>query len=160
MPCSCQKESTRCEKCKKYRKKYYAEHREQEIARAQKHNRKKSRAEINIYKRKMYRKNPIWVLLSNAKARAKKKGVPFDIGADDLKIPKVCPVLGIEIGVNDGKCKDSSLSLDRIIPEAGYIKGNVAIISHKANTIKSNATIEDIENVLEYMKSHEKKESA
>jgi hypothetical protein len=44
--------------------------------------------------------------------------------------------------------------LDRIIPELGYVPGNVKIISMRANRIKTNATIEDIKNVLLYLKEH------
>jgi hypothetical protein len=32
------------------------------------------------------------------------------------------------------------MSLDRIKPELGYVLGNIAIISHLANTIKQNCT--------------------
>ena len=46
-------------------------------------------------------------------------------------------------------------SLDCIIPELGYVPGNVAVISRRANTIKNDATIEELELVLAYMKRHE-----
>jgi len=38
----------------------------------------------------------------------------------------------------------NSPSLDRIDPTKGYVKGNVWIISHKANTFKSYATHEEL----------------
>lgn len=40
-------------------------------------------------------------------------------------------------------------SVDRIIPELGYTKGNVRVISNRANLLKNNASIEEIELVLE-----------
>jgi len=52
----------------------------------------------------------------------------------------------------EGKVSDNSYSLDRIDPSKGYVKGNVEVISHRANTLKSNATIEELEKVIQYMR--------
>ena len=69
---------------------------------------------------------------------------------DIPEIPKYCPVLGIEIKSNTTNAPlDSSPSLDRIDSSKGYIKGNVRIISNRANRIKSDATIEELRKVLE-----------
>jgi hypothetical protein len=64
-------------------------------------------------------------------------------------------VLGVEFSVSkNGKGPgDTSPSLDRIDSNLGYIKGNIKVISFKANRIKSDAVITDVEKVLEYMKS-------
>jgi hypothetical protein len=51
-----------------------------------------------------------------------------------------------------GSIKDNSASVDRFDTAKGYIKGNVWIISYKANRMKSNATIDDIKKVSDYMK--------
>jgi hypothetical protein len=82
-------------------------------------------------------------LLSSCKYRAKKKDLPFNLDLEDVRLPKVCPVFGCKFDWT-GKVSDASPSLDRIIPELGYVKGNVCIISHKANRIKNNATIEEL----------------
>ena len=142
----------RCDGCEEYTKRYYEAHRDQEIARAQKSNAKKSRQEINDYKKELNRRHPLNIILQQARRRAKKKNIPFDISVSDLEVPVFCPVLDIELSVNDSHAKDNSISIDRIIPELGYVKGNVAIISHKANTIKNNASVEDLEKVLEWLK--------
>lgn len=85
-------------------------------------------------------------LLYNAKRRAVKNDIPFDLELDDIVIPEFCPILTyIKLKHSIGKVSDSSPSLDKIKPELGYIKGNVQVISHKANTMKSNGTFEDIE---------------
>lgn len=77
--------------------------------------------------------------------RAKKNGTPFNLDISDIIIPKVCPVLGIELISNVGRGHtDNSPSLDRIINELGYIKGNIQIISYKANAMKRNASMEDL----------------
>jgi hypothetical protein len=43
-----------------------------------------------------------------------------------------------------------SPSLDRRVPELGYVKGNVEVISMKANAIKSYAAPEEIMLVARY----------
>ena len=35
-------------------------------------------------------------------------------------------------------------SIDRIIPELGYVRGNIRTISLRANILRSNATFEEI----------------
>lgn len=92
---------------------------------------------------KWTQRHPINGMLKAAKERAKKKGVLFDLRPEDIILPTHCPVLGIELAFNRGNwfgCKDNSYSLDRLIPELGYVIGNIQIISSKANTMKNNAT--------------------
>lgn len=90
-------------------------------------------------------------LVAQAKYRAKKKGIPFNLTADDISLPTHCPVLGIPILVSStrGNCPNSP-SLDRIIPAKGYTKGNVIVVSMRANMIKSNAKPEDIFKVAQF----------
>ena len=90
-------------------------------------------------------------MVRDARRRAKNKNVPFEIDLEYVRsiVNNHCPVLGIAL---DWSCRrsetpspiPSSPSLDRIDPERGYVKGNVWIISHRANTIKSNATHEEL----------------
>lgn len=47
-----------------------------------------------------------------------------------------------------------SPTLDRIVPEKGYVLGNIAVISHKANAIKQNATAEEILRVAIWLKQN------
>jgi len=92
-----------------------------------------------------YRKNPISYLIRAAKARAKKTGMEFNITKDNLILPEYCPLLGIKLKVNTDRMAFDSYSLDRIDSKKGYIKGNVWVISFKANCIKNDGTIEEIE---------------
>lgn len=92
-------------------------------------------------------------LLKGAKIRAKSKGLPFDITIDDIVIPDICPVLGIPLHRNSGKAGPSSPTLDRIIPERGYVKGNVRVISYRANQIKNDGNAEEHLKVAEYIKN-------
>lgn len=83
--------------------------------------------------------------LSVRKYKAIKKGVHFDITMDDIEVPTVCPLLGIPLSHSKGQQSDSSPTFDRIIPELGYVPGNVLIISDRANRMKSNASLEEIQ---------------
>lgn len=78
-----------------------------------------------------------------AKSRANKKGREFSIELSDVVIPALCPVLGIPM---------DRPSLDRIDGTKGYVKGNVRVISHRANMLKNNATIEELTLVLRDLK--------
>ncbi len=42
-------------------------------------------------------------------------------------------------------------TLDRVVPSLGYVKGNVRVISFRANRLKNNATIDEIRAILAYM---------
>jgi hypothetical protein len=96
------------------------------------------------------------IQLNNLKLRSIKLGVPFDIHHSDLEWPSHCPILEIPLsrGSRAGN-KNFSPSIDKIIPELGYVKGNVRVISGLANRMKQNATREELEmfckNILPYM---------
>ena len=100
-----------------------------------------------------FRKNWLAHLVHQAKNRAKQKGVPFDITADDVEMVTVCPYLGIELkqNLNEKGPSHNSPTIDRIIPEKGYVKGNVQLISHKANAMKHNATPEELIRFAEHI---------
>lgn len=89
-------------------------------------------------------------LLRWAKGRAKTKGLPFNITEADIRIPSVCPVLGIPLFKGTGKLTDNSPTLDRIDSTGGYTKDNVLVVSARANRIKSDATIEELLKVALY----------
>jgi hypothetical protein len=84
-----------------------------------------------------------------AKSRAKKKGLDFNLEVSDIVIPEVCPVFNVPF---DKTNHDYTYSIDRIDPTKGYVKGNVAIISNKANRIKSDATFDELLQVVHYVK--------
>jgi len=90
-------------------------------------------------------------LLAKAKKRAKLLNVPFDLSESDVVIPSHCPVLGIPIVIGTKGFSPNSPSLDRIVCESGYVKGNVAVISLRANKIKSDATLEELQLVVKWL---------
>jgi hypothetical protein len=94
---------------------------------------------------------PSYILYSSAKHRAKIKNIPFNLELSDLPpIPEKCPVLDIPILINKGPSANNGNgpSLDRIEPNLGYVRGNIRIISHRANTLKSNGTLEEFRKIV------------
>jgi hypothetical protein len=98
-------------------------------------------------------KAPVEYLLLTARRRAAVKGVPFTITAADIDLPKFCPVLGMELSTVGSGAGADAPSLDRIRPALGYVPGNVAVISHRANTIKSFGTAEEHERIAAWMRT-------
>ena len=92
------------------------------------------------------------IMWNCAKMRANKKGMQFNIAISDIIIPEFCPVLGIKLGLNNRKPSDNSPTLDRIDNSKGYVKGNVMVISHRANIIKSNATVDELGQIYSFYK--------
>ncbi len=85
-----------------------------------------------------------YMLYHAAKGRAKKRNLPFTLAISDIVIPEICPILGIVIKHHDRVLKEDSPSLERIYPDRGYVLGNVAVISHKANRMKGQCTPEEL----------------
>lgn len=90
------------------------------------------------------RERIMWLAARN---RAKKQGVPFKIELSDIVIPERCPVLGVEWGTDR---KVNLPSLDKIVPEKGYVKGNIVVMSMRANMLKSNATPEELRKLADF----------
>jgi len=96
----------------------------------------------------------IYSMMNALKKRAKLKDLEVSVTIDDLFTLYIeyCPVFGIRLNWNNRKPQNDSPSLDRIDINKGYIRGNVAIVSMRANRVKDNATIEELEIVLDWMK--------
>jgi hypothetical protein len=92
--------------------------------------------------------NPKIRMLQNASARARRFNLPYNLTANDIFIPQTCPILGIPL---DKRNRDHAPSLDRIVPSRGYVNGNVQVISCRANTIKNNATPEELRKIADFV---------
>jgi len=91
-----------------------------------------------------------------ARARAKKRGLPYDAKYPDLELPDVCPVLGIALvypKALKNKRSPNSPSLDRLENPLGYVALNLRAISFRANALKNDATVDELEAIIRYMKT-------
>lgn len=143
--------NTRCDRCRKYVADYYTANRAAACARARKSQSKKSRDEINAYKRQNIRKHPITYMLYNSRSKAKRRGIEFTLTREDIQIPAMCPVLGVPLKIGDGCVQPNSPTIDRIDSSKGYVRGNVQIISHRANTMKNDATLNELRALVRYL---------
>lgn len=105
--------------------------------------------EFRAKKRASYRDNLPRQLLDHAKGAARRKGLIFDLTAEDIYVPETCPVFGTRLEVGSGIRTENSPSLDRIIPSRGYVRGNVWVISWRANRIKNDASLDELKLVIE-----------
>lgn len=107
---------------------------------------------IRESKRQQYRNRYPEALLGQARKRAAASSLPFNLEATDIIVPEFCPVLGLPLKISEeGRWTDNSPSLDRFTPSLGYVKGNVRVISWRANRIKCDATVEEVRALLAYM---------
>ncbi len=104
---------------------------------------------LRAYERSYREANPEKYMLKGAINRARKYGYLCTITVHDIVIPKFCPLLGIELKRAAGKHSPASPSLDKIRPELGYIPGNVWVISHRANELKRDATLQELQTLVE-----------
>jgi hypothetical protein len=133
------------DKANKKRRKFLQENPEiaKEFFQRARDNRKKSR-----------KIDPRTQLLADARKRAKRKGMEYNLSKEDLIVPEVCPVLGLVLQVGDGKRQPNSPSIDRIDNSKGYIRGNVLIISLRANALKNDGTLEELRAIVKYMEEN------
>lgn len=95
-------------------------------------------------------RNPKVLLVSSARARAKQQNLPCTITVRDFNIPEFCPVFGMRLEQGDRKFHDNSPSLDKIIPELGYVPGN-------ANRFKNDASPEELRLIADWIERNRPK---
>lgn len=100
--------------------------------------------------------NPRKYMLKDAKKRAKRDNLDFNIVLEDIMIPEYCPISLLKLESSKGNMTPSSPTLDRIDNSKGYVKGNVAVISNRANSMKRDANYDEICRMLNYMRLNAK----
>jgi hypothetical protein len=99
--------------------------------------------------------NTLYRQFCTRKQSADRRGIPFTIKFEDIQQPKFCPVLGIELNYNwsgDHRRDEAKATIDKVIPGLGYIPGNVFVISWRANKLKSDMTLDELQRIMNYIK--------
>lgn len=65
--------------------------------------------------------------------------------------PKKCPVFNLPMTTGVKTMHRLSPSVDKIIPEKGYVKGNIQIISYQANKMKTDATRKELKQFAKWV---------
>ena len=128
--------ASRCKDCKK---EYDKEYNKTNADKKKEHN------------KEYYKTNADACTLNLIRNRARRKGIHFDLELKDILGVTHCPVFGWELKRSQGKAQSDSPSVDRKIPELGYVKGNIQILSQKANTMKQDATPEELIQFAEWI---------
>lgn len=93
--------------------------------------------------------NPAHELWKSAKRRCELSNLSFDLDWREIHIPELCPVLGVPMI----KGTRHAPSIDRKDNSKGYTKDNIEIMSRKANTMKNDATDEELERFADWVKN-------
>lgn len=91
--------------------------------------------------------------LNDARNSARRRNIKFNLTIEDIPdIPKYCPIF-TWIKLNEMPNADemgNSPSVDRIDNNKGYVKGNIQIISYRANRLKSDSSLKERKRLYEY----------
>ncbi len=104
-------------------------------------------ADNYVRKGRLYReRHPMRKRLNDTRTKCQRKGIPFDEDAvreawEDRPIR--CPVLGITLSTEPAERHEAQAELDRLVPDLGYVRGNIRVISARANRIKNDGTAEE-----------------
>jgi hypothetical protein len=144
----------RLERSRKLRRERYHRNRESERA-SNARSRKKNGHKWLATRRARHTANPAANMWSVARARAKREGLEFDLILSDVAIPDRCPVFGFPLVIGQGRPSKASPSLHRIDNSKGYTRGNVVVVSYKANTMKNDATLEQLRQLVAFYEKFE-----
>lgn len=112
--------------------------------------RKKHYGRESINRRRRRKTHPERYLWMAARIRARRDGLKFNIKPGDVVIPSRCPILGIKLIAGGKRRTDNTISLDRINPARGYVKGNIIVVSWRVNRLKSDASLHELCRIASY----------
>jgi hypothetical protein len=111
--------------------------------------------------RKTIKELHIRIFFHSAKARALRDSVPFSVTKEYLLsiATDECPIFHTPFewgmsGAGRGHAKPNGPTLDRIEPSLGYVEGNVAFISYRANRLKDNGTMQEHYDIADWIWNH------
>jgi len=77
----------------------------------------------------------------------------FNLTLYDIVLTTHCPLNGTKFDLLSPRVQFTSPTLDRIDSTKGYIKGNVWVVSWRANRIKCDASIEELELITKNLRA-------
>lgn len=91
----------------------------------------------------------------NLKSSANSQGVPYDLTPEYLESIWTgrCAIFDSPITYEGQDGGRPTAEIDKIKPELGYVKGNVAWVCHRANRLKDNATVSELKKIILYLES-------
>lgn len=140
-----------CLECTRKQNKEYYKNNKETIRKRQNASYPKHAEKQKAQQKQFLKDNPENGLLRLARQRCKKSGVPCTIKIEDIVIPEFCPIFGFKLEFGEMENRDNSPSLDRIVPELGYVPGNIAVISFKANRIKNHGSADEHRHIADWM---------
>lgn len=114
-----------------------------------------AKAQASERAKNLIARNPKNNMVDQAKIRARKRGLEFSISSSDFEIPEICPVFGIKLERGEGKQHDASPTLDRLNNEKGYTKDNIKVISWKANRMKGDHTLLELQTLVHWLEAEQ-----
>ena len=84
-----------------------------------------------------------------------RNNIPFTIEFSQIEQPTHCPILGSVLNYGwsgEGRRDNNKATIDKVIPKLGYVPGNVYVISWRANKLKSDMSLEELEKIMKYIK--------
>ena len=114
----------------------------------------------NIRSKEFQKKRPFYPAFNAARNRAKNRNLPFSITEEYLESiwTGVCPVFQVRLDLprhGGTALSPAKPSLDRLVPDRGYVPGNVIWISMRANQMKNDGTSEELLRVAEWLQQTE-----
>jgi len=106
------------------------------------------------YEAKIKKERPFYVYAKHKNNYNKKQGYSYKVTEDYLKgiWTGFCSITGVKISIDGDRKDPHRANLDRINPNEGYKEGNVVWLSARANRLKSNVTVKELESILKWMK--------
>jgi len=103
---------------------------------------------------KMRREKPNKAIWARVRDRAKKNNISFNLIPEDIVIPAHCECCRKVMKLfKGGPDRNDTVSVDRILPNKGYIAGNIKLICFRCNWLKLNCTDpEELQVVVNYMR--------
>lgn len=136
--------NTSCKECEKIRMKNY---------------RRKNKDKIKEQVRLKYLEDPLKHILQVHKSLSKTKNIPcddFDILYNHLKPifdTGKCERCGMIFQPGNDSLRNYSPTLDRLIPNKGYVVGNIAVLCHDCNRRKQDMSVEEMKDLIRWVEN-------